>query len=324
MAAQTPTADPTEGRAPQGLARWVVYQRERFPVLAHGALILAFSAGAVCYSALLRARAHGTPPSAATASFVVAFASCFLFFFQLRVSDELKDFRDDARHRPYRPVPRRLVTLRELRGLGLLAALVQLGLALWLSPRLLLPLALAWAFVALMTKEFWLHAWLADRPVTVLWTHMLVIPLIDLYATSCDWLAAGAGRDVGAGIAWFLAASFGNGMVVEIGRKLRAPHDEERGVRTYTAVWGVRRAVAAWLGVLAATATFATVAAAHVGAAWLVAGLLGTLAVVAVVLGARLVSVPSPGAGRRLETLAGVWTIALYLGVGVVPFVARR
>ena len=321
-----PRPAPTRTAEPRGLARWAAYQRERFPVLAHGPLILAFSSGAVCFSALLRARdtASAGRPSVAPASLVVAFVSCFLFFFQLRVSDEVKDFREDARHRPYRPVPRRLVSLRELQILALVGVAFQLAGAVSLSPRLVAPLALVWAFIGLMTKEFWLRAWLAERPVTVLWTHMLVLPLIDLYATACDWLPADGARDVGPGIAWFLAASFCNGMVVEIGRKLRAPPDEERGVRTYTALWGPRRAVTTWLAVMAATALCATAAAAHVGAARLVAALLGAIGLAAVLLGTRLVASPAAGAGRRLETLAGVWTIALYLGVGVIPFVARR
>src|SRR5262245_11209983 len=34
--------------------RWWTYQRERFPIFAHGALITAFSFSAVSYSALLR------------------------------------------------------------------------------------------------------------------------------------------------------------------------------------------------------------------------------------------------------------------------------
>ena len=34
--------------------RWLVYQKERFPLLAHGPLIAAFSACAVSFSSLLR------------------------------------------------------------------------------------------------------------------------------------------------------------------------------------------------------------------------------------------------------------------------------
>ncbi len=37
-----------------GLARWWVYQRERFPLFGHGPLILAFSFSAVSFSWLLR------------------------------------------------------------------------------------------------------------------------------------------------------------------------------------------------------------------------------------------------------------------------------
>ena len=34
--------------------RWWIYQKERFPLLAHGPLIFAFSACAVAFSSLLR------------------------------------------------------------------------------------------------------------------------------------------------------------------------------------------------------------------------------------------------------------------------------
>ena len=112
----------TDATSPRGLSRWNIYQRERFPVLAHGPLIAAFSSGAVCYSAQLRAVASGSRPTVSVASLVVAFVSCLLFFFQLRVSDEFKDHEEDSRWRPYRPVPRGLVTLREL---GWLAAVVK-------------------------------------------------------------------------------------------------------------------------------------------------------------------------------------------------------
>ena len=37
--------------------RWWIYQRERFPIVGHGALIAAFSLSAVCYSMLRRGEA---------------------------------------------------------------------------------------------------------------------------------------------------------------------------------------------------------------------------------------------------------------------------
>src|SRR5204862_7188787 len=137
------------------------HQRERCPVLAPGALIGAFSLPAVCCSALLRGDVR--LPGAATA--VAAAGSAFLFRLQLRIADEFKDFEEDARYRPYRPVPRGLVSLRELGALGALAALVQLGLALWLKPALALLLGLTWTYLALMSKEFFVGEWLKRRHV---------------------------------------------------------------------------------------------------------------------------------------------------------------
>ena len=99
--------------------RWWTYQRERFPILAHGILIASFSFSAVCFSSLLR----GQTELPRLSSIFVAFVTAFLFFLQLRIADEFKDFEEDARYRPYRAVPRGLVTLRELGGLGAMCAI---------------------------------------------------------------------------------------------------------------------------------------------------------------------------------------------------------
>ena len=305
-------------------SRWYIYQRERFPIIGNGALILAFASGAVCFSAQLRATAADARSTVALSSLVVAFISSLLFFFQLRVADEHKDLAEDTRWRPYRPVPRGLVTLRELRTLAIASMVVQAVLAVMLSPRLVAVLLLVWGYMWLMAREFWAHDYLRARPVMILWTHMLVIPLIDLYATACDWMTvSSAPSSFRIGLVWFLLASFFNGMVVEIGRKLRSPDDEEEGVETYTRVWGPSRAVGAWLVVMASTAVFAILAATHVQSTRVVALVLSVVFVVACVAGFSLVSNPARGRGKRLEAIAGVWTIALYLTVGVVPFLTR-
>jgi 4-hydroxybenzoate polyprenyltransferase len=296
-------------------SRWWIYQRERFPVVAHGALILAFSGSAVGLSALLR----GDWPS--VRALVVAFVSSFLFFFQLRVADEFKDAADDRRFRPYRPVPRGLVTLDELSQVALGAVLLQVLLALWLDLELIGVLAIVWVYMALMTREFFVAEWLKARPFTYLWSHMLVVPLIDLYATACDWLPAANAPP--SGLIWFLAASFFNGIVVEIGRKLRAPADEEPGVETYSAVWGRPRALAAMAVALTLAAAAATLAGRAVGVHWQVAAA-GAMAMAALALLAPgFLRNPAPGSGKRFELLSGVWTLAMYLSVGVLPLALR-
>jgi 4-hydroxybenzoate polyprenyltransferase len=298
--------------------RWWIYQRERFPLFAHGPLILAFSFSAVSFSWLLRS-GSGWPE---WRSAVVAFVTCLLFFLQLRLADEFKDLEEDSKFRPYRPVPRGLVTLRELGVLFVLAAIVQLALALWLAPRMVLLLLVPWVYLAGMSREFFARDWLKARPITYLWTHMLIMPLVDFYATGCDWLARGA--PLPRGLFWFLAASFCNGVVIELGRKLRAPDDEEHGVQTYTILWGRRPAVLAWCGMLLLTGTCAVLAARRIGFTWPVAGTLAILFVAAARTSVRFVAQPSQGTGKRFELLSGLWTLALYLSLGIAPLLWRN
>ena len=298
-------------------SRWWIYQRERFPLLTQGPVIAAFSFSAVSFSALLGHRA-GPPPAGAV---MVAFVTSFVFFLQLRIADEFKDADDDARYRPYRPVPRGLVRLPELAAVAVGGALLQLLLALWLDRKLVGLLMVVWLYLGLMSREFFMSDWLKAHPFTYMWTHMLIIPLIDLYTSACDWLVTGA--TIPHGLHWFLAASYCNGMVVEIGRKIRAPEDEERGVETYTAVWGRSSAVLAWLGALTATGVFAVCAASRVAFVLptivLVVALLGGLAVASV----RFLHSPAAARAAFFEPASGIWTLLIYLGLGIGPRLGR-
>ena len=298
------------------MRRWIVYQRERFPLVAHAPLIAAFSISAVCYSSLLRGRV-ALPPAGAL---LVAFGTALLFFLQLRIADEFKDVEDDARYRPYRPVPRGLVSLRELAWLAAGAAVVQLALALWFEPALVRFLLLAWVYLALMTREFFAAAWLKARPIAYMASHMIILPLIDLYATACDWWPAGLRRPP-AGIGWFLAVSYCNGMVVEIGRKIRAPHDEETGVDTYSALWGAERAAMAWAGAVAGTALCAWQAAEAIGTGRAMAVFLSTAVAACAAAAIAYARQPTTRSARVVEHMAGVWTLLMYLSLGAVPLV---
>ena len=202
------------------------------------------------------------------------------------------------------------------------AGALQLVLALQLAPWLSIVLLVAWLYLALMSVEFFARAWLKARPITYLWTHMLIMPLVDLYATACDWVVAGLRAPPG-GLFWFLAASFFNGMVIEFGRKIRAPADEETGVPTYSALWGRRVAVVAWLGVMGATAFCAWRAALRIGFAWPVVAAMGTVFLAGLAAGFRFLKQERPGSGKRFELLAGLWTLVLYLSLGLVPLLWR-
>jgi 4-hydroxybenzoate polyprenyltransferase len=297
--------------------RFWVYQRERFPVLRHGLVVAAFSFSAVSYSALRRGRTT-LPPWSVT---LVAFASSFLFFLCLRIADEFKDFDEDSRFRPYRPVPRGLVTLRELGLVAAGCAVIQLGLALWLEPSLVLLLVVVWIYLALMTREFFVAAWLRAHAVPYMLSHMVILPLIDLYATACDWRPMTG--VLPSGLVWFLVVSYFNGIVIEIGRKIRAPGDEEVGVNTYSALWGYRTAVWVWLGAEVLTAAWALKAAYQVDFLLPVAALLSIMLVYSAWIAYRFAREPTAQCAGQIETLSGIWTILMYLSLGGVPLLWR-
>lgn len=297
------------------LEKWWTYQKERFPVLGHGLLILAFSFSAISYSAMLRG-SFPTFPAAA-----VAFVTAFLFFLQLRIADEFKDFEEDSRYRPYRAVPRGLVSLGELGVVGAVGAAIQFVLGFLLSPSLVLLLLVVWVYLALMTQEFFVREWLKNKPITYMVSHMLIMPQIDFYATACDWWPLT--HEPPNGLGWFLAVSFFNGIVIEIGRKVRAPKDEETGVNTYSHLWGPRNATLAWLGAMATTAVCAVMASTEIAFVVPVCVLLGVLLVSAVAVARRFLMAPDTGRAKAIETMAGIWTLCMYLGLGAIPLAWR-
>jgi hypothetical protein len=104
------------------LSRWWPYQRERFPVFVNSLLITAFSFSALSYSFMLR---DGTS-WVGIAPMIVTSVPCFLFYLQLRIADEFNGFEEGSRFRPYRPVPRGLISLEKLAVLWFVTGVVQL------------------------------------------------------------------------------------------------------------------------------------------------------------------------------------------------------
>jgi 4-hydroxybenzoate polyprenyltransferase len=248
---------------------------------------------------------------------LVGMATALGFFFLLRVADEHKDAEVDRRFRPELPVPRGLVSLAELRRAGAAVALAAFAANALVAPRLLFALIPAVAWAALMAREFFVAEWLRARPAAYLLSHMVVMPFLFAYLTGLDWLAAGA--DPPRGLALFLWLAFMNGILVEIGRKIRAPQEEREGVDTYTATWGLYAAPIAYLGalVLAGGLALALVDDVYLHAA-LTAGLL-----VAASAPLLFIRAASPVTAKYVEVASGIWTLASYLIVGIAPLLLR-
>jgi 4-hydroxybenzoate polyprenyltransferase len=298
-------------------ARLIAYQRERFPVVGIGITIGAFTFSSAAFSRLAR----GEPGFIPLSIFAAGAATALVCFFVLRVLDEHKDADVDRRYRAELPVPRGLVTLRELRNVGGVAVAVVLVWNALVAPALLVPLAAIAVWMTLMTREFFVREWLRRHAAAYLVTHMAIMPFIDFYTTGLDWWMAG--RAPPRGLSLFLAVTFLNGLVVEIGRKVRAPGDEREGVDTYTRAWGLRTAPIVWVAMLIASTLVAIAALGHVSARPALAIVLAAVACLCVTAGAGFLASPATRWARRVEIAGQLWPLVTYLTLGLVPFVAR-
>ena len=293
------------------LSRLWIYQAERFPLIRNTPLLIVFAAASINVSAILAGR-----PLPSFWAYVVAAILTIGIFFQMRVADEVKDAEDDARYRPERPIPRGLVSLGLIIRLGVgLVPIMALAAWGWTTGTFAL-LLLVWFWLALMTFEFGVPKWLKARPVLYLVSHMAIMPLIDLMLTGIEWTAGGAPAPA---LTLFLALSFLNGCILEIGRKLKAPESEREGVETYSGLWGPETAVSVWAAILIAALITLISLGAAMGAttAVAVAGAAGFTAAFATGLTYR--RNPTLTAEKAVDALSGLWVLICYAAAGFLP-----
>ena len=289
------------------------YQSERFPFFQHGLLIAAFSSSAVSVSALLRA--EFSMPS--VISFAVAFIVLFALFLHLRVADEYKDAEVDAKYRPERAVPRGLVTLQEIAIVGIIFAVIQLVVTVSFSYQLSILLLFVWVYLTLMTKEFFVAEWLRDHPMIYMVSHMIIMPIVDLFATACDWLVLNGSPP--AGLIWFLVVSFFNGMIIEVGRKTWAPSMEKEGVESYSSAWGIPKAVTAWIFAILGSYACAIMVSFYIDFQTPIILFLGAMTLIALYVVITFAKTPDPNGAKRLENFSGAWILGVYLICGIIP-----
>lgn len=208
--------------------KWYTYQKERFPVATYGLYIFSIVFGTFCFASSLT---NSTNWIMLIPMFVVA----FLQFLMVRIVDEFKDFEEDSKYRPYRPVPRGLVTLKELGILGGICAILQVGITAILNLKSLLYLALVWIFFAIMSKSFFIKKLIDKHILLEVTLDELLMPVLVMYLSTFI-------TTISAKLIPFLILSYLGSWIVEIARKVRCKEDEENGVRTYTAVFGIPKA----------------------------------------------------------------------------------
>lgn len=297
------------------IRRFLVYQKERFPFVQHGIIIACFTFGGFFYSR----HSRGAWDDISITRFCVGVVTSILFFFLLRIYDEFKDFEEDSKYRPYRAVPRGLVSLNELKWVGIVTVAIQIIINLVFIPSIIWVYVITLVYSFIMAKEFFVSNWLRKHPIVYMASHMVIMPFIDLYVTAVDWGAAHATPSPKLG--YFFLLSFFNGMLIEFGRKIRSKEAEEEGVETYSAIFGSKKASYIWLITLVVTYLSASLAGYAIDFRWPGYAVIFAIFVLTSIPAMVFIKTQEEKHAKMIEMSAGIWTIGMYLALGAVVMV---
>jgi 4-hydroxybenzoate polyprenyltransferase len=216
--------------------RWILFVKERFPILSHVTLILfVFAAnGLVALESLYLNLLVGRRE-------ILGLIVVVLLFFHLRIFDEVKDYDTDVIVHPERPLARGLISLKEARIVAFSIIVIELVLSLFISRSALIGIVCAILYSLLMYKEFFMKDWLRKRLIPYALTHSVISGIIPLFIFSC----------VTGIYLWKITGIFGLFVIVnvllsnvfEFSRKTFAESEEREKRDSYSKTLGLRRAI---------------------------------------------------------------------------------
>lgn len=295
--------------------RLYIYQRERFPIIVNFIAVSVFTFSAVSYSRICRGQAGFiTMKNFLTGVFVT-----FTLFLLVRIFDEFKDKKEDALYRKYLPVPRGLVKLSELRVIGIIVGILQLLAILIIHPQMIWLQMIVLVYLCLMGVEFCVPEYLKKRQILYITSHMFIFPLIDIYSSGLDWKIENVQPHFG--LVFFFIVSYFNGLVVEFGRKLRAPEHEEENVVSYTGLYGTKNATIYWMSLMIFTYGWGVAAAFYAGYGLTGLIALSSVLVLCLIPGFIFIKKMDKKSSKLCELSAGLWTVSMYLILGAIPMI---
>ena len=247
----------------QNIKNFKIYLNERFPLGKNSIFVLIFTLSGYIYTGLLynskiinQIFSKEIKVPMPWHKIVALFIIIFMFFLQLRITDEFKDYEEDLKYRSYRPVQRGIISLKALGKIGIATIIIQIILAHVINSKLIYFMLLVWIYMFLMTKEFFIKNWLTERILIYALSHVVIMIFITLvivkgtgyilqdhFLETLYLLLEKYKKNIFIGLIPLFALNYLNGIVLEIGRKTRKANEEEHGVQTYSKLWGRKKAV---------------------------------------------------------------------------------
>lgn len=151
------------------MKKWYQYQKERFPFWFYLPFSAAFTWSTMCLAGSGRK----------TLIFLYLWFMVLSFFMLFRIADEHKDYEEDCIKHPERPVQRKLVSLTELKNLGVALLIAQILITILFYPIAVPIYAIVLFYFLLMTKEFYSRTILKKHPFIYGALHQIVLVLLD-------------------------------------------------------------------------------------------------------------------------------------------------
>ena len=261
------------------------------------------------------------------------FIIIFMFFFQLRITDEFKDYEEDLKYRSYRPVQRGVISLKTLRKIGIATVIVQIILAHIINPKLIYFILLVWVYMFLMTKEFFIKNWLTERILIYALSHVVIMIFITLvivkgtgyilqdhFSETLYLLLEKYEKNIFIGLIPLFALNYLNGIVLEIGRKTRRADEEEHGVQTYSKLWGRKKAVIILSLLFIIEYLLVILGLTHTYKEYFFFGGLTLLVILIVSIYFMVKFLKKDLSGKIVETVSGLWIIFSSMSLGLLPY----
>lgn len=160
----------------------------------------------------------------------------FLFFFKLRLFDEVKDIGYDIIHHPERPLPRGILRKSDILQATRILILLEIILFGFYGIWSLMSAVFAVIYSLLMYKEFFMRIWLRSNLTIYALTHTFIVVFISIAIFSAllnvPFNKIPPGLINFSLVGWFLFNIF------EIGRKTFARQEEKQGINSYSKVFG--------------------------------------------------------------------------------------
>ncbi len=325
----------------QNIKNFKIYLNERFPLGKNSIFVLIFTLSGYIYTGLLynskiinqifsKEIKVPMPWHKIAALFIII----FMFFLQLRITDEFKDYEEDLKYRAYRPVQRGVVTLKALGKIGIATVIIQIILAYIIDFKIIYFMIIVWFYMFLMAKEFFIKEWLTKRILIYALSHVVIMIFITLVIVNAtQYIVLGEAENIikfGA-LQWYrhnidialiplFTLNYLNGIVLEIGRKTRRADEEEHGVQTYSKLWGKKKAVVI-LSLLFAVEYFLVILGlSYTYEKYLLLSRLVLLIILIISIYFMIKFLKKDLSGKIVESVSGLWIVFSSMGMGLLPY----